>query len=313
MNPERRAVIDVGTNSVKLLVAETDGANVHPLHEESRQTRLGRGLFQSNRLQPEAIEQTVEAVTAFVRTATQWQVARPRVIATSAAREALNGAELVKAIADRTGLTAEIVSGEQEAEWAFRGVATDPALRQQRLLILDVGGGSTQVILGQAGHHWFRQSLTLGSVRLLEQFAPSDPPTARDLATCRDWLRDFLPQELTPGLGLWLQHGGDAPLRLVGTGGTATILACMARKLTGFDRELIEGTRLKAAWVRDTTQALWSQTLAQRRQIVGLPPNRADVILFGIAIYEAVLDQLCLPELYVSTRGVRFGALLDWA
>lgn len=310
MSTERRAVIDVGTNSVKLLVAETDGVNVHPLHEQSCQTRLGRGLFQSKLLQPDAIQKTAEAVARFAQTAARWQVARPRVIATSAAREALNTPDLVKAIAERTGLTAEIISGEQEAEWAFQGVATDPALGQDRLLILDVGGGSTQVIWGEAGHHRFRQSLALGSVRLLEQFPVSDPPTSEHLAACRTWLRDFLCRELEPGLRGHLQDRSATQLRLVGTGGTATILARMAKKLTGFDRDAIEGTRLSLAWVRQTTEALWSQPLAQRRSIVGLPPNRADVILFGTAIYEAVLAQLDLPELYVSTRGVRFGALL---
>jgi exopolyphosphatase/guanosine-5'-triphosphate,3'-diphosphate pyrophosphatase len=312
MGAERRAVIDIGTNSVKLLVAETDGLEVNPLAEESRQTRLGQGLFQSNVLQPEAIQQTVEAVATFAHTAAQWQVPHPRVIATSAARDALNGADLVKAIQQRLGLPVEIISGQQEAEWAFRGVASAPALRHQPLLLVEVGGGSTQVILGQADHQQFQQSLPLGSVRLLEQFRPTDPPAPQELDHVRHWLTDFLERELGPALGLRLRQLAGGSVRLVGTGGTVTILARMAKELSSFDRAAIEGTRLSLAWIQQTTTKLWSLSLAERRALVGLPPNRADVILFGICIYEAFMVHLNLPELYVSTRGVRFGAILDW-
>ena len=148
MPAPRRAVIDIGTNSVKLLVAEVAGATVTPLLEQSEQTRLGRGFYETHRLQPEAIRQTAQAVAEFAGRAGKFSPVSTRVIATSAARDALNAAELIAAIKASAGLPVEIISGEQEADWAFLGVTSDPALAGQPLLILDVGGGSTEFILG---------------------------------------------------------------------------------------------------------------------------------------------------------------------
>jgi exopolyphosphatase/guanosine-5'-triphosphate,3'-diphosphate pyrophosphatase len=311
MPAERRAVIDVGTNSVKLLVAEVDGERVQPLHEDSRQTRLGRGFFETNVLQSEAIRQTVEAVGEFARTAALWHPARTRVLATSAARDARNARELVSAIEASSALSTQIISGEQEAELVFRGVATDPALRGRRLLILDVGGGSTEIILGEGAHHFFRQSFALGSVRLLEQMPPDDPPSAEDLARCRAWLTHFFEREVGPAFEQSLRGQARGDVRLVGTGGTTTILARMEQQMAGFDRDAIERTRLSRGRVAEWMADLWSKSLAQRKQLVGLPPSRADVILMGLAIYEAVMAHFDLGELGVSTRGLRFGAVLE--
>src|SRR5690242_8407946 len=126
MKPARRAVIDVGTNSVKLLVADVSGREVQPLWEESKQTRLGRGFYETHRLQQEAIDATGKAVAQFSETARKFQANSVRVIATSAARDAVNGDELTSAIEKVSGLKMEIISGDQEAEWVFQGVTTDP-------------------------------------------------------------------------------------------------------------------------------------------------------------------------------------------
>ena len=311
MQRVRRAVIDVGTNSVKLLVAELEGHVVIPILEESDQTRLGRGFYETRCLQAEAIAQTAEAVGQFAALAAQCEVSAPRVIATSAARDAINQAELLVALKQASGLDAEIISGEQEAELVYQGVTTDPNLEGQRLLILDVGGGSTEFILGEGGHHSFRQSFNLGSVRLLEKLNPSDPPSLADLAGCRGWLLDFFSQRIAPALQTILGDSTRREARLIGTGGTTTILARMQKRLETFDREQIEGTRLTRAEVLDQMVHLWSLPLAARKEIIGLPAKRADIILMGVAIYEAVMEHLHFPEVYVSTRGLRYGAVLE--
>jgi exopolyphosphatase/guanosine-5'-triphosphate,3'-diphosphate pyrophosphatase len=245
--------------------------------------------------------------------AAEWQPVHFRVIATSAARDALNPQDLISAVGHSSGLGVEIISGEQEADWVFRGVATDPKLEGGRLLILDVGGGSTEIILGEGGHHSFRQSFPMGSVRLLEKLRPTDPPSISDVAGCRDWLKDFFNQQIGPALESLLPVVASHKVRLVGTGGTATILARMAKKLSSFDRAEIEGTSLPRRRVLETMIDLWSQSLAQRKEIVGLPPSRADVILMGVAIYEAVMEHFKFEDLYVSTRGLRFGAVMESA
>src|SRR5580765_3776931 len=162
----RRAVIDVGTNSVKLLVADVTGRNVEPLLEDGRQTRLGKGFYETHRLQAVAIAQTALAVGEFCKAAEKLGAVNIRVIATSAARDAENPGELIAAVQKACGLRLEVISGEQEAEWAFRGAMSNPKLSRAPLLLLDVGGGSTEFILGQGDEISFRHSYPLGAVRL---------------------------------------------------------------------------------------------------------------------------------------------------
>ncbi|HEY5909540.1 MAG TPA: hypothetical protein VJA21_02935 [Verrucomicrobiae bacterium] len=316
MKPERRAVIDVGTNSIKLLVADVATGKVRPVLEESRQTRLGQSFYQTNHLQPGRIAQTAEAVAQFATKARDHEAAFIRIIATSAAREAINSAQLVGAIEQVSGLKPEIISGEQEAVLAFRGVNTDPLLAGKPLLLLEVGGGSTQFILGHDERRDFLQSFPIGSVRLMEKFPHSDPPQPAELAACRSWIEGFVLHEVRPKLlpqieaerGLGAEGGRLQP---VATGGTASILGCMEAKLHRFDRAALEAVRLSLDRICWHVENLWSRPLEQRREIIGLPQNRADVILTGAAIYEGVMRHFQFRELRLSTRGLRFGALLD--
>jgi exopolyphosphatase / guanosine-5'-triphosphate,3'-diphosphate pyrophosphatase len=307
--PQRRAVIDVGTNSVKLLVADISDSEVTPVCEESKQTRLGRGFYKTHLLQADAISATAEAVKKYSAQAKTLEVKKIRVIATSAARDALNASDLLSAIKISSGLGVEIISGEQEADWAFEGVASDPKLASFPLLIIDVGGGSTEFILGEGRHQHFRNSFRLGTVRLLEFLQPGDPPGLEALARCRNWLKDFLGNQIAPELEPAIR-GWDSNIQLVGTGGTTTILARMEKQLPIFDREQIESARLTLAQVRAHVERTWNISLEERKKIIGLPPKRADVILTGLAIYEAVMARFGFDELRISTRGLRYAAVL---
>jgi len=311
----RRAAIDVGTNSVKLLVAETWDRAVEPIIEESEQTRLGAGLYASHLLQPSAIAETARAVADFSRRAHELGAISIRVVATSAAREADNANDLLAAIEQASGLKAAIISGEQEAEWAFQGVLTDARLAQQSLLLMDVGGGSTEFILGLGEKREFWQSFPLGTVRLLEKLRPGDPPAAGEHADCREWVRDFLRKEVRPRLEPALTHlraeAGSSPVQLMGTGGTATIMARMEASLDTYDRDAIEAVKLTSHAVQSWNERLWRLPLAERRMTTGLPQKRADVILTGLAIYEAVMETLGFSEMRVTTRGLRFAIVLQ--
>ncbi len=308
---KRRAVIDIGTNSVKLLVAEIGGGDVRPLLEDSRQTRLGKDFYDTQMLQPGAIAQTAEAVKVFAAAAHDLGAQSLRVIATSAARDAKNPRDLTHAIETAAGLKVEIISGEQEADWAFQGVTSDAKLAHQPLLLLDVGGGSTEFILGHGEQKDFRHSFPLGAVRLLEKFPVSDPPAPAELAAIRAWMKQFFQTQIRPTLaaGLYYEAKFDRVL-LVGTGGTATILARVAAGQEAFDRAGIEAVRLNRAQVSAQVEQFWSLPLEARKQIVGLPKKRADVILTGALIFEAVMAEFGFDELRVSTRGLRFAAVM---
>jgi exopolyphosphatase / guanosine-5'-triphosphate,3'-diphosphate pyrophosphatase len=310
MTPIRRAVIDVGTNSVKLLIADVTGQSVNPVHEESRQTRLGHGSYATRILQPSAIENTACVTADFAEKARELRSQTVRVLATSAARDAVNASELVAAILRKAGLQLEIISGELEAQWAFAGISSDPRLAGHSLLIMDAGGGSTQLIYGPLGGEPARHSFRVGAVRLLEKFPTFDPPDPRELEQCLDWLRRYLrehtPQTLKP---TWIEDAQSTP-RFVGTGGSSSLLAAMQLGINRFDREKIEGVELSEQQVAQRLRQLWSLPLEERRKIPGLPANKADVILMGTAIHAAVMAAYSVSSMVISTRGFRFAALI---
>ncbi|HZF01054.1 MAG TPA: Ppx/GppA family phosphatase, partial [Methylomirabilota bacterium] len=235
-----------------------------------------------------------------------------RVIATSAARDAVNKNDLVSAIERAANLKVEIISGEQEADWAFQGVTTGSDLAKTPLLLLDVGGGSTEFIVGRGEEKHFAHSFPLGTVRLLEKFPSSDPPAPEEFSKCRDWLKSFLKNEVRTKLEPALQRGKKSgAVQLAGTGGTATILARMELKLERYDRERIEAVHLSLEKIKSNRKNLWKLPLEKRKEIPGLPKSRADVILTGVLIYESVMEEFGFKELRVSTRGLRFAALMD--
>jgi exopolyphosphatase / guanosine-5'-triphosphate,3'-diphosphate pyrophosphatase len=311
MNAVRRAVIDVGTNSVKLLVADVQGGSARPVAEQSVQTRLGKNFYETHRLQPDAIEQTARAVADFAKIAREHNAGSIRVFATSAARDAVNPGDLISAIEKVSELHVEIISGEQEAEWAFQGATSGTDFARTPLLLLDVGGGSSEFIVGHGGHKSFARSYPIGTVRLMEKFPHADPPTPDEFAKCRDWLEKILQREVYPELEPLLQREKKSgEIQLAGTGGTATILARMKLKSDHFDRQRIEATRLSFKQVRKHLENLWALPLAERRELPGLPKSRADVILPGVLIYALVMEQFGFAELRVSTRGLRFAAVM---
>jgi len=178
------------------------------------------------------------------------------------------------------------------------------------LLLLDVGGGSTEFILGHGTKKSFAHSFPLGTVRLMEKFPLSDPPTRGEFTACHDWLKNFLRAEVRPQLGPALQLESEK-IQLVGTGGTTSILARIEKKLDRFDREKIEQTVLTFEQVVARRKNLWSLPLAGRKEVPGLPKARADVILTGVLIYEMVMAEFGFEQLRISTRGLRFAAVMD--
>ncbi len=306
---QRRAVIDVGTNSVKLLIADVTDGEVHPVWECSRQTRLGQGLYETGLLSHESLTATENIVRQYAADARQQGAVTLRIIATSAAREARNAQELVRLLTQASGVVPEVISGEQEARWAFTGVATQPGRCQLPLLVLDVGGGSTEFVLGQNDVISYQKSFPLGSVRLFESIHPGDHPGSDGFLRCQTVLKDFLGLSVAPALEPALLQ--LPPQQVIGVGGTTAILALIRHERADFDRALIESTVLSMDHLAEMVRQLWALPLAERRQIPGLPPERADVILTGAAIYLAIIEAFGFADLRISTRGLRHAALLS--
>ena len=286
----RRAVIDIGTNTVKLLVADVRDGQVFPVVSKDQTTRLGEGVAATRQLASSAIERTVVAIARYVADAHEHAVTDLTAFTTSAARDAGNRQEFLDAVRRQCGLEVAVLSGQREAELIFRGVASDPLWAAQRLLVMDIGGGSAEVIQGRAGKmdHW--TSLPIGAVRLTEQFCKH---SFADLAT-------HLRSLLRPALA---DFAAD-DCQFVATGGATTTLGRVA---TG----AAEHASLTFEEVSALVAQLNAMSLAERRQVPGLPPDRADIIVAGGAALMFAMESLGVSALTVSTRNLRYGALLQ--
>jgi exopolyphosphatase/guanosine-5'-triphosphate,3'-diphosphate pyrophosphatase len=283
----RRGVIDIGTNTVKLLVADVRDGQVFPVLAQDTTTRLGEGVHESRQLSAPAIERTVAAIAGYVAAARALGVAQLRALTTSAARDADNRAAFLDAVRHRCGLTVAVLTGDREAELIFRGVASDPAWQHHRLLVMDVGGGSCEFIHGTAASIERRLSLPVGAVRMTEQFGEDFPALAAYLrATFRRELRDYR----------------EPDRRFIATGGANLILSRIAGQPTLTLDEVL-------AWV----SRFHALSLTERRQIPGMPPDRADIIVAGGAALAFAMEALGVNQMTVSARNLRYGALLtDW-
>jgi exopolyphosphatase/guanosine-5'-triphosphate,3'-diphosphate pyrophosphatase len=285
----RRAVIDIGTNTVKLLVADVRDGKILPIVSRDRTTRLGEGVGESKRLAAAAITRTVEAIEHFVADAKDLGALEIVALTTSAARDAVNGNEFLQAVRNRCGLEVQVITGDREAELIFHGVSSDPEWSNQPILVLDVGGGSAEFIQGERGNIERFQSLPLGAVRLTEQYG-------EDFAG----LVGFLRETLHKSLAVYSVQNR----RMIGTGGTITTLARIERGTV--DRVPISQEELRALVAR-----LNSLPLAERKKVPGLPPERADIIVAGGAVFLVAMELLGAFELTVSVRNLRHGALLS--
>lgn len=202
----RRGVIDIGTNSVKLLIADMRGDEISPHLETSRQTRLGRGLYSGGKLQAEPIQATIAAVNELLALAKANDCSDTQIIATSAVRDSNNPAELLGALDQAV----EVLSGDNEARLVFAGVMGCPRLAMSPTLVIDVGGGSTEFIVGDVGGMRFHTSIPLGSVRLMERHPVSDPPAEGELETVCKWVDQALSETSLPGLRGQLKAPGQA-------------------------------------------------------------------------------------------------------
>jgi len=301
----RLAAIDIGSNSVRLIVAEAvRGGNYRILDEEREPTRLGRSVGRDGNLDAESMEQTLAALNTFQQIAAGFQAESLRVIATCAIREAGNGPAFCQRIREEIGLEVEVISGEQEGRYAFSSVQHAFDLSGKNVIVADIGGGSTEIVFSTGEMIEEIYSTPLGAVRLTERFAANGetdiaemfPKLESDIADCLKRMTTKPP---------------FAPHFMVGCGGTFTTLAdLLMASQRGSDKE-VAGFRASHADVRHLLDRLRKMPVRGRRSLPGMTPDRADIIVAGIAIIDAMMKRFRVNTLIVHSRGVRDGLLRE--
>ncbi|HTA21870.1 MAG TPA: Ppx/GppA family phosphatase [Polyangia bacterium] len=299
------ATIDVGTNTTLLLVARADAAgHVTVLDERAEITRLGRGIGAGGALGADAIARTLDVLRGYAEIARR-HGARIAAIGTEALRRAPNGADFLRPAAEILGVPVEVIAGAREAALTFRAAAAsfpDDA-RAGALAVVDIGGGSTEIILSDRGAVTWSASLPLGSVRLTEVHVGHDPATDAEIAA--------IVRQVDAALATVPFVTNATPPTLIGIAGTVTSLAAMALQLATYDPARVHGYDLALPALDGEIARLRASSQAERERIVGLDPRRADVILAGALILRRIAATARAPAVRVSDRGIRWGLLYE--
>ena len=300
--PPRYAVLDMGTNSVKFHVGErgSDGS-WRTLVDRAEMTRLGERLQETGEVSDAAIARTVESVAGIVDEARRLEVRAVAAVTTAGMRIARNSGDVVRAIRERTGLTIEVISGDEEGDLAYLAVTTGLGEIDGRLVVFDTGGGSSQFTFGEGRKVRERFSVDVGAVRYTERFD-------LDRVVSPDVLQQAL---ATVSADLSRLDGRPSPDVLVGMGGAVTNMTAVMLRLEAYDADRVQGATLDRAEVDRQIELYRSRDAEARRAIPGLQPKRADVILAGACIVRTVMEKLGMTRLTVSDRGLRHGLLVD--
>ncbi|MFN0156746.1 MAG: Ppx/GppA family phosphatase [Bacteroidota bacterium] len=298
------AVIDIGTNTVLLLVASIDShGHIEPLVYEQRAPRLGKGVDEHKRLHPDSMLQVVGVLEEYQKIIHQHTIDATVVCGTSAVRDATNKEEFIALVKQRVGFDIEVLSGDDEALWTYRGAISGvPDI--QSATVVDIGGGSTEITVGDAASIRQRVSLDIGSVRLTERFFKHDPPTHPELEKAIEIIENELAKA---------GRFGFEGTTLIGVAGTATALAILDQGLREFDLPSVVNYRLKVDNVYGLLRTLRSMSSEKILELSRVMEGRADIITAGVLILREVMVHFKFKELIVSERGVRYGlALREW-
>jgi exopolyphosphatase / guanosine-5'-triphosphate,3'-diphosphate pyrophosphatase len=302
LGSRRYAVIDVGTNSVKLFVAEhsADGEWTTVV-DRSEITRLGEGLAETGRLSDEAAARTLEAIAAMADEARRDEAEAIATVATAGLRIAADSERHIAAVRERTGLQVEVISGEEESRLAYLAATASVGVGEGKLVVFDTGGGSSQFTFGHGEHVDERFSVEVGAVRFTERFGLDNEVDQETVVAARAAIAGDLSR----------LDGRSAPDALIGIGGAVTNLTAVKLELVDYDPDAVRGSVLEAGEVERQIELYRTRSADQRREIVGLQPKRAEVILAGACIVRTVLEKLGRDSLTASDRGLRHGVMLE--
>jgi len=303
------AGIDIGSNTLRLLIAGLQSVQgrirIRSIFETRRITRLGEGIVDSGRLSTSAVSRTLQALKEFRAAISEHPVDRIVGVATSAVREATDRTSFLDRVKEETGLNIEVISGEEEARRTLLGVRYGLEEDDQNLLVLDIGGGSTEWIVVTGGRIQEMKTLDIGVVKLTDRYLAADPPSENDQKRLIRAVEERL-RPMAPSIGHWSGH------RLVGAAGTVTTLAALELGLKTYDPSRVQNMRLGFECVEAWYRKLVGMTLDQRRGLAGLERGREDLIVSGAALLWVAMRMAGAKEVVVSDYGLREGILIDW-
>jgi len=303
---ERLAAVDVGTNSTRLLVGDVDGGEIVAEHaREMVITRLGKGVDRTGRFDPAALARTLEVLAGYAETCRRLGVARRRLVATSATRDAADRRAFLDGVRDLLGVDAEVLTGQAEAATAYRG-ATATLEGDLPTLVVDIGGGSTELILGDGRAARAMISLDIGCVRLFERHLHHDPPTAEEAAALRTDVATHL-----AAVGDVLDP--SAADRVVGVAGTVTTVTAIALGLDAYDPRRIHRATLDAAEIAAVADKLTAMTVAERAALPVMARGREDVIAAGALLLDGLVRRFSIRQVIASETDILDGILLGLA
>jgi exopolyphosphatase / guanosine-5'-triphosphate,3'-diphosphate pyrophosphatase len=301
----RVAIVDMGTNSTRLLVADVEDGRVREVERRSTVTRLGRGVDLSAQLAAEAIEDVCAAVAGYIGLYEELGAERVVAIATSAVRDASNAQMFLAELRERFALAARILDGTEEARLTYLGASAERPPTEETLVV-DIGGGSTELVVGNGPQVDFYASLQAGTVRHTERYITHDPPEASELEELAGDVRGLIGGALE---GEAVARASDG----IGVAGTPTSLAAIDQSLDPYDADLVHGYRLSLGAIQRMCSELSSMPLAQRLRVKGLHKGRAPTIVAGIVILIQVMRAFGLDRIQVSEHDILWGAALEAA
>ena len=296
------AVIDIGTNSIKFHVAEkNDHGKWSVVVDRAEIVRLGEGLQKTGEISSEAMTRNVQAIEDMVKEAKKMGVESIAAVGTMALRTARNADKFVEKVRQQSGVIIEILPGDEEARLSYQAVKSGMELADSKLAVFDIGGGSTEFILGEGDSIQKKFSLNIGAVRFTEEYLKSDPVTEEEYQQAVQAIEEALD-------GLIFEEKVN---KLVGVGGAVSNLSAIKYKLAVYDPEVIHGCQLYLSDLKKQIELFKSKTIAERKQIIGLQPERADVILAGAIIVMIILKKAEVDFVTISDRGLRHGLIID--
>ncbi len=297
-----KAVIEIGTNSLKVLIYRSKDT-FQVVYDKTSITRLGEGFHKSGKISQEALKRNIEEINKAKEICQHYNCQQISVFGTMIFRSASNTEEVIASIYKNCNLQVRVLTGQEEAKYSFLAASYSLPVKDKKILVIDTGGGSTEFITGKNNEISLAKSLNIGAVTLTDLFSLINKVAHKTIIKSQDYLREELASVITM----------PKPDVIVGIGGTVTTISAIVQKLETYSAQRVQGSRVEKYQITDLITELASKNMQERQRIIGLSAKRADIILGGVLIINSILDRFNSSELLVCDNGLRYGlALKEW-